>query len=219
MTNGARRQERTADEDGSGTRERLIAAAAELIAEDGWGGVRMRAVAERAGVRPGLVHYHFGSMEELMREASRSVLEAAFGEPMEAMLEAGSLQEAMSGTLAWIERVDESSVPFRVLIEVTVRATYDPPTRAWTAAWLEEFRGALAVTIERARSAGELPASLDVRGTAILVAAALDGLVLHRLVDRQLDTGAAASAWAALLEAGRLDRAGLDTGEDEREEG
>jgi hypothetical protein len=49
MTKTTAREGRTSDADGSGTRERLIEAAAELIAEDGWGGVRMRAVAEREG--------------------------------------------------------------------------------------------------------------------------------------------------------------------------
>jgi AcrR family transcriptional regulator len=40
-------------------KEALLQAAAELIAEVGWGRVSSRMVAERAGVNNALVHYHF----------------------------------------------------------------------------------------------------------------------------------------------------------------
>jgi len=45
-------------------------AAAELIAERGWGAVTTRMVAERAGLRPGLVHYHFDSVTDLLIDSS-----------------------------------------------------------------------------------------------------------------------------------------------------
>lgn len=43
----------------------LDAAEAQLV-EVGYAGVTVRAVAERAGVNQGLVHYYFGSMDELL---------------------------------------------------------------------------------------------------------------------------------------------------------
>jgi AcrR family transcriptional regulator len=43
-------------------------AAERLLYEVGYAGVTTRAVAESAGVRPGLVHYYFGSMEELLTQ-------------------------------------------------------------------------------------------------------------------------------------------------------
>ena len=51
---------------GRSTRAQLIAAAAEVLREDGYGGASMRAVAERAGVQLSLVHYHFGSKRGLL---------------------------------------------------------------------------------------------------------------------------------------------------------
>ena len=50
------------------TREKLMAAAAELIAELGWGRVTTRAVAERAGLPHGAVSYHFRGKQELLTE-------------------------------------------------------------------------------------------------------------------------------------------------------
>ena len=44
----------------------LLTAAESLLVEVGYAGVTVRRVAERAGVNHGLVHYYFGSMQELL---------------------------------------------------------------------------------------------------------------------------------------------------------
>ena len=46
----------------------LMDAAERLLYEVGYAGVTTRAVAEEAGVNHGLVHYYFGSMEELLTQ-------------------------------------------------------------------------------------------------------------------------------------------------------
>jgi len=43
-------------------------AAERLLSEDGYAGVTTRRVAEEAGVKHGLVHYYFGSMDELLTQ-------------------------------------------------------------------------------------------------------------------------------------------------------
>ena len=48
------------------TAEALLDAAEVLLVEVGHAGVTTRAVAVRAGANPGLVHYYFGSVDELM---------------------------------------------------------------------------------------------------------------------------------------------------------
>jgi TetR/AcrR family transcriptional regulator len=47
---------------------RLLDAAESLLFEVGYAGVTTRRVAEEAGVKHGLVHYYFGSMEELLTQ-------------------------------------------------------------------------------------------------------------------------------------------------------
>ena len=56
VTTPARRQATTA----------LLDAAESLLVDVGYAGVTVRALAERAGVNQGLVHYYFGSMEEVL---------------------------------------------------------------------------------------------------------------------------------------------------------
>lgn len=46
--------------------ESLLAAAESLLVEVGYAGITVRKLAERAGVNHGLVHYYFGSMQDLL---------------------------------------------------------------------------------------------------------------------------------------------------------
>jgi AcrR family transcriptional regulator len=56
------------------TRQALLAAAGELFAEHGLRGVGTREIAAKAGVNVAAIQYHFGSKENLHREALRHVL-------------------------------------------------------------------------------------------------------------------------------------------------
>lgn len=57
-------------------RDALIAAAIQLVAEGGAAAATVRAIAERAGVTPGLIRHYFASKDELTQTAYRSVMEA-----------------------------------------------------------------------------------------------------------------------------------------------
>ncbi|WP_282786133.1 helix-turn-helix domain-containing protein, partial [Nocardia sp. CC201C] len=78
----------TAIEQGRQTRARLMTAAVELIVERGWGAVTTRMVADRAGVRPGLVHYHFPSVTDLLIESALDVARAEYDGVMARLAEA-----------------------------------------------------------------------------------------------------------------------------------
>jgi TetR/AcrR family transcriptional regulator, transcriptional repressor of bet genes len=69
-------------------REALISAALELIAEGGPAASTVRAIAERAGVTPGLIRHYFGDKEGLTREAYRALMDR-MTESNRAVLDAG----------------------------------------------------------------------------------------------------------------------------------
>jgi len=64
-------------------REQLIAAAARVLVRDGSAGMRVRDVAVEAGVSTGIVHYYFGSKDEILVDALRW----AIGKPAERFAE------------------------------------------------------------------------------------------------------------------------------------
>jgi len=67
-----KRQERRSEpRKEASTREKLISAAGAILAEEGSGAISTRHIADRAGVNQALVHYHFGSVENLMLEVLR----------------------------------------------------------------------------------------------------------------------------------------------------
>jgi TetR/AcrR family transcriptional repressor of bet genes len=66
-------------------REALIAAALDLIAEGGQKSATVRAIADRAGVTPGLIRHYFASKEELTRAAYRRLMDRMNGENAEVL--------------------------------------------------------------------------------------------------------------------------------------
>ncbi|TQS47021.1 TetR/AcrR family transcriptional regulator [Cryptosporangium phraense] len=61
----------------SDARERILQSALELIARDGFDGVRLADIAQGAGVSTALLHYHFASRAQLLTDALAQSLSAA----------------------------------------------------------------------------------------------------------------------------------------------
>lgn len=162
------------------TRERLIAATAELIPELGWGGVTTRQVAERAGVRPGVVHYHVTSIDELRRLAAVRGVEEFFGEPAERALAGSRPGSDVAELLAALSPDNPQDPHLLLLYESLVASARD-----------EELRTAIAETIGgfRERVAAWLTGQgvTDPAAVAVTLTAAIDGYLLQRALDPTLD--------------------------------
>ena len=169
----------TSAEQGRDTRARLMDSALELIAECGWGAVTTRLVAQRAGLRPGLVHYHFTSVNDLLIDASlrmaRQLGETVLGG---ALTQPGSA--GLDYLLAAADTYASAETDTRVFSEMLLAATrYDRLQRGLLEV-LQEFRAAVTVWL---RAAGTVA---DPEATAAVLVAVLDGLILHRLIDPRL---------------------------------
>lgn len=175
------------------TRERILAAAMEAIARFGWGDVTTRRVAELAAVNPALVHYHFGSMARLRREAVTAALVEEVGGPAAALVDEESVAEGVRACLAAVSTLDPEAPAAVVLSEAMLASARDDELRVLLRDALVEFRALLA---QRIASAG----GRDPVASATLVAAALDGVVLHRIADPELrGTALSEPLLAALL--------------------
>ena len=184
---------------GAETRQRLVTATIELVAEEGWEGVTTRQIARRANSNQALINYHFGSKAGLLRAALEAALREGFQAPLQAMLEAPSFADGCVALITEMAAMDDAEPLVRFSMEALARAPRDEELRRIIAELLAELRQVLAHGIAEAQRRGEVPAAIDPDGTAALLGAVFDGLGLHLLIDSSLDLAAAATALRDLL--------------------
>ncbi|MGH3622858.1 MAG: TetR/AcrR family transcriptional regulator [Sciscionella sp.] len=177
---------------GREVRQRLLDAAVELIPERGWAAVSTRVLAERAGVTPSVVHYHFPSLPALLREAVVGLMRQVLAE-VDAFLDtARTPADAVEAMLASVQQytgVDPMSLLF---IEAYLVATRDEQLR-------EEIGGVVAGFRQRfGRWLGERGVDAP-EETATVLMAAVDGLLLHRGLVAGPDAGPVAAVLRRLV--------------------
>ncbi|MDY7101479.1 MAG: TetR/AcrR family transcriptional regulator [Actinomycetota bacterium] len=184
---GAARPSRSTD-----TRARLIHASAALVAEEGWRGVTTRSVAARAGVNNALVHYHFGSIDALLVAAVSEAFAAEIGAGMELVLAPEDPAEGLAAFGRWLADRSDDVATDRILLEGMSLATRRDDVRAVFAPSFAAFRASLTDRLAVLGFAEPGP-------LASALAAMLDGIAIHRLLDPDLDVAAALEAVARLL--------------------
>ena len=105
-------------------RRQILAAFARVLADHGFAGATVAAIAQEAGVTPGLVHYHFDSKAELL-EALVDELVRGFRERVHDREEEGDALDAYGdAALALDERSDLTAA--RCWVGVFAEALRDP---------------------------------------------------------------------------------------------
>jgi AcrR family transcriptional regulator len=170
-----------AAERGRVVRQKLLGAAVELIPERGWTAVSTRVLAERAGVNPSVVHYHFPSLRELMNEAVRDLMRRMMAELESAFDDTASPAEAVRTIFGSVEDYSGDDPTSTVFIEAYLAATRDDQLREWIRAEIDGFTARLSALLAR----GGVPAP---ETTAAVLGGALDGLLLHRGLGAGRDT-------------------------------
>ena len=101
-----------------GAERKLIAAAREMVPRTGLAGLRVRAVAARAGVNPGLFHYHFPSREAFCRRVLEEVYTGFFGELQAAMAgqRGRSCRERLARMLVAVARFERDHRAFSLSV-------------------------------------------------------------------------------------------------------
>jgi len=118
----------------------LMDAAERLLFEDGYAGVTTRRVAQAAGVKHGLVHYYFGSMEELLTQTLERLSER-LAEPLEEHYANPDLTFAEKWRIVaqnWIEQ-PTSRFP-KILLELSAMSWNNPELRQRISAVYARFR-------------------------------------------------------------------------------
>lgn len=178
---------------GHEVRRRLLAAAVELIAERGWTAVSTRVLADRAGVTPSVVHYHFASLRALLNEAAVDLMRQVLAELDEVLESARTPADAVDGMLAASNRYTGGDPMSLLAIEAYLAATRDELLRDEIDSVVEEFRQRFSRWLD-AR------AVIAPDETALVVIAALDGILLHRGLGSGMDATSVAPVLHRLIE-------------------
>jgi AcrR family transcriptional regulator len=155
-------------------RARLVAAASQQLAEQGYAGCSVAEVARRAGVAAGTVYNHFAGKAELVAEVFRTLVSR----------EVAAVRDAVDGADDTTARVIAFTETFALRALKSPRLAYallvepvDPAVEELRLEFRVAFRDIAAVAIATGVSSGELPPQ-----DALVVAAALVGAIGEALV-------------------------------------
>lgn len=167
---------------GQVVRQRLLDAAVALVPELGWPAVSTRILAERAGVTPSVVHYHFPSLQVLLVEGVLGAMREVAG-AFEPMLEtAGTPEEAVDAVLASVGGYTGTDPMSLLFAEAYLAATRDDTLRQGIRDLLAGLRTTVGGWL-----AGHGVAEAE--ATAAVLFATVDGLLLHRALEPEADPG------------------------------
>ena len=173
------------------SRERILAAALEVFAEQGFDGARTRDIAERAGANLGLIDYYFEGKEKLWRAAVASAFEELQRELGAAVAPAPGGAEA--GERARLEQLLRRFVHFVARRPAFMRLMNDEgkrdgPRMRWLADHhVRPLSEALRRLVEAAQAHGQLPALPPLSVHYIALGAA--GLVFSQAAECRYLTG------------------------------
>jgi AcrR family transcriptional regulator len=183
---------RTAAERGRGARQRLLGAAVELIPELGWNAVSTRILAQRAGLGPALVHYHFESLQALLREATLASMRESL-QPIDMVFEqADTLESGLDMLLGALDGYTGDDPASLLFVEAYLASLRDPRLAHELASLLVDFRRRFALWLAARNQAAP-------EATAAVLAAALDGVLLHRALGPDLAASSVRQVLGRLL--------------------
>ena len=171
-------------------------AAIALLCEGGWQAVTTRGVAERADTNAGLIHYHFGGLPGLHAAIVRRVGELVINPLVTELLDAPDEWAALAAVRRLLPETTGDERTARLSAELLAGATRDPALGEVLRDQLREARTQIAGRIRQLH-----PGWPPERATAVatLVAALIDGLVLHHMLDQDLPVGEALAGVEDLL--------------------
>ncbi|MGW8784309.1 TetR/AcrR family transcriptional regulator [Streptomyces sp. NPDC055796] len=164
------------------TRERILTAACEVIADIGFENVSMRKVAEHAGVSKALLHYHFDTREKLFAEAMTHSF-AQTGKDTEAEDDSVPAAVVLARILRSMLPTDaELRQDWKLWQELWVRAQRDTTARNLAVDLYDQLHAWVGGAVERGIARGEFT-DCDVTALSTLVLALCDGLGIRLMLD------------------------------------
>ncbi|RMI34335.1 TetR/AcrR family transcriptional regulator [Nocardia stercoris] len=114
------------------TRQRLLEATIDCLAEHGWAAATVSVVAERAGVSRGAAQHHFPTREDLITQAVEYMFDTRMDQVKAEAMALGQVDQGAARTLAVVTALVESysSQLFKAALQVWTHAAADEALRS-----------------------------------------------------------------------------------------
>ncbi|MFV0524207.1 MAG: TetR family transcriptional regulator [Acidimicrobiales bacterium] len=163
--------------------DRLLDAAAELIADGGLASITLAKVGERAGFSRGAANHHFGTkaglIEALIHHVEREFVEATTSAlPLE-----DPLDSLVTASAVFLRLVKDPSATHRAFLVLWGSAVTDADLRVRMAALDRNLRNALARLVRQGASEGVIGGGVEEQAFAVGLLGQLRGVALQHLID------------------------------------
>ena len=166
---------------------RIIKAAGELFARQGYTGTTLADVGKRAGYTGGLVSHRFGSKEGLLKAVVQRASNRFLSDQLEPALDERSAESALRSYIeVYLNEVSVRESRMRTLYVVMGEALGAVPEIADEIATMNRgIRRYLERIIQRGVEAGEFRSDLKPERSAVLILGLLRGITMQYLADRK----------------------------------
>jgi AcrR family transcriptional regulator len=159
---------------GQSTRALLLTAASDLLREEGYAATSTRAVADRAGMRLSLVHYHFGSKRGLLLAVLEDLTERLLDRQRAMFSDDRSFAEQWRTACDYL-REDIDSGYVRILWELWAAGLADPELAERWRATQRGWRELIEARIERLQTERGVELPMPPRALAALICNLFEG--------------------------------------------
>ncbi|MEF3304352.1 TetR/AcrR family transcriptional regulator [Paenibacillus sp. GYB003] len=172
------------------TKEELLQAAQQCLAENGIEKTTLKAVADRANVSQGTVFYHFRTKEQLMIELVQSLCDSSWRKQGH-----GSLEEALQAAR---ERCGYDSAYHRLFFASMAASLSFQPNRGRLGSMIRQENGQLTGMLASRWEASPVD-GIPMEHWGVLMNALIDGLAVQALLDEAFPKDAIFDALQRLL--------------------
>jgi AcrR family transcriptional regulator len=169
---------------------RIVEAMRISVAARGIAGATFDHVAAEAGVSRGLLHYYFGTKEQLLVEVLRRESDVRIERLEEGIADANSAADVLSALVRTFEDfLGEGPTPAVMFFEMATLAQRNDEIASELAELGRRTRGHFADALRAKSQAGVLHLRGDADDITTFLFALADGVTLRRLIEPKLDIG------------------------------
>jgi len=178
--------------------KRIVDAMRDSVAERGAAGSTFEHVAREAGVSRGLLHYYFGTKEQLLVEVVRRDAELRIARLDEMLEKAETVDDVLDVLVSSLtDMIDNDPGFFLLLYELFSAGRRNPDIQREVGALFERTRSHVAVVLEAKEEEGVLKLRFPAEAVVSYLFAVGDGFALQTLSDPERDNSGALEAGAA----------------------